>query len=139
MLPVAVVALLGTVTPARADVGPPPSCPSGSHDEYMYGHHCIKDGNHIEQLPDGGWAEVGPGEPAVKPADPIAPLFPATPDMPVPSIDPGPPGNGPAPAPAAPVEVAPAAVGGGCGCDSGGGAGGFVALAAGLLVLGRRH
>ncbi len=29
---------------ARADVGPPPSCPKGSHDEYHYGHHCVPDG-----------------------------------------------------------------------------------------------
>lgn len=40
---------LGLGFVARADVGPPPTCPDGTHHEYRYGHRCVRDGFHLEE------------------------------------------------------------------------------------------
>ena len=39
---------------ASADVGPPPRCGAGTHHEYLFGHHCVPDGSHLERDPAGG-------------------------------------------------------------------------------------
>jgi hypothetical protein len=47
---------------AHADVGPPPSCPPGTHHVYLYGHKCVPDGSHLERDPNGGVVIVKDGE-----------------------------------------------------------------------------
>lgn len=69
--------------PASADVGPPPTCPEGQHREYLYGHHCVPNGSHLEHDAAGGYKIVpnGPnlgspavsGDPSVAPAPSAAP------------------------------------------------------------------
>lgn len=41
-------ATLFTAAAASADVGPPPQCPAGQHDEYNMGHHCVPDAAPLE-------------------------------------------------------------------------------------------
>ena len=63
------VAALLTVIPsaARADVGPPPSCPPGTYHAYLYGHKCVPNGSHLERDPEGGVKFVKDGELAATP------------------------------------------------------------------------
>jgi hypothetical protein len=35
--------------PARADIGPPPECPAGTHRQYLRGNNCVTDGFHLEE------------------------------------------------------------------------------------------
>jgi hypothetical protein len=59
-----------TVATARGDVGPPPSCGPGTHHEYLYGHHCVPNGSHLEQDSDGGiGTKTVPDPPGSRPAD----------------------------------------------------------------------
>ena len=41
LLPLLVLATL-LAAPARADVGPPPTCAAGEHQEYHQGHRCVQ-------------------------------------------------------------------------------------------------
>lgn len=38
--------------PAEADIGPPPSCPSGEYRTYLRGHQCVKNGYVLVDLSD---------------------------------------------------------------------------------------
>ncbi|HND09160.1 MAG TPA: MYXO-CTERM sorting domain-containing protein [Pseudomonadota bacterium] len=79
-------AVLSLASPpsASADVGPAPSCPSGTHSAYLYGRRCVKDGYHLVQGPDGQVSEA-PDVPAAPPSkDP-------TPSSPEPTKTPDPP------------------------------------------------
>lgn len=59
--------ILSLVLSAAADIGPRPTCPAGTHNEYLYGNHCVKDGYHLEQGADGGVTEVKDPGPPVDP------------------------------------------------------------------------
>ncbi len=108
---------------AFADIGPAPTCPPGTHSEYLYGRHCPKDGFHMEAGPDGGVREVADAVPT--PAVPTDPAVPA----PIPEV-------APAPVPAAP-EPAPAEA---KKCSTSGDFFGFGLAVVGLAaVLGRRR
>jgi MYXO-CTERM domain-containing protein len=102
LAPLAAAVALVTL-PARADLGPPPSCPKGQHHEYLYGHRCVPDGSHLEPDPQGGVKTVpdkgaptatptaapAPTPPPNVPASPTAPT--ATPASTATSADPVPP------------------------------------------------
>jgi hypothetical protein len=98
---VSTLLLLGFASAARADIGPPPTCEAGTHREYLYGNHCVRDGFHLEASPEGGTREVANPAAAV---DPAAPVDPATPV--VPAVVPVVPEVTPAVAPAAPAAPA---------------------------------
>ncbi len=66
------LATLLFAAPALADVGPPPKCAAGSHDEYRMGHHCVPDGSHLAENPDGGAAAVVPDSPSEAAAKAVA-------------------------------------------------------------------
>ena len=61
------VLALGVAMSARADVGPAPSCPSGTHSAYLYGRRCVKDGYHLVAGPDGNVTEVPDDKPVAAP------------------------------------------------------------------------
>lgn len=55
IVPLAVFAsVLVLAAPARADVGPAPVCPPGTHGEYLQGRRCVANGSHLELDRDGG-------------------------------------------------------------------------------------
>lgn len=124
---------------ARADVGPRAPCPSGEHGQYLYGHHCVPDGSHMEQDAEGHMQVVKDGSPPTKitpptppaqvdpPKPPPATTF-ATPPAPTASSDapPQPPPNGPAPEP--PPQR-------GCACALGESPAGLTGAAFGLAAL----
>ncbi len=60
---------LGVASSAMADIGPAPSCPSGTHSAYLYGRRCVKNGYHLVAGPDGHVTEVPDAKPV---ADPTA-------------------------------------------------------------------
>ena len=115
---------------ARADIGPPPTCPDGTHRQYLQGNHCVKDGFRLEIGPDGTPREV---------ADAPLTTPPATPETP-----PGPPSQAPAPGPsstipeAAPPPAAPASSAESSRCATTPAAGAWLALA-GVLTLALRR
>ena len=41
-----------------ADIGPPPRCPEGKYRVYLYGHHCVTVGYHLEEDENGELTEV---------------------------------------------------------------------------------
>lgn len=58
---------------ARADVGPRPECPPGTHHAYLMGHRCVKNGYRLERNAEGDVVQVPiPGAP-IAPAPVIAP------------------------------------------------------------------
>jgi uncharacterized protein (TIGR03382 family) len=92
--------LLGLVSAAHADIGPPPSCGAGTHHEYLYGHHCVRDGYHLVAGEHGGSEEVADTPIAPTVPEPVAPSPTPTP-APAPEVTPAPsPAPAPAPAPA---------------------------------------
>lgn len=98
--------------PASADIGPPPTCPAGTHSEYLQGRHCVKDGFHMELGPNGP-VEVADGAAPPTPPTPETPA-PATDPAPAPSIPevtPGPPAPTPAPAESKRCETSSGAAG----------------------------
>ena len=99
---VSTLLLLGFASAARADIGPPPTCEAGTHREYLYGNHCVRDGFHLEASPEGGTREVANPAAAV---DPAAPVDPAVVPV-VPAVVPVVPEVTPAVAPAAPAAPA---------------------------------
>jgi MYXO-CTERM domain-containing protein len=111
--------------PALADLGPPPKCAAGEHQQYLMGHHCVRDGFHLEHDPGAGGMKEVPDNAAAMPAPPPSPA--AT----------GAPAADPSPVPAAPPA------GRGCACtvgETGAGLGGVLAGVAALaLALRRRH
>lgn len=135
---VSTLLLLGFASAARADIGPPPTCEAGTHREYLYGNHCVRDGFHLEASPEGGTREVA--NPAAV-VDPAAPVDPATPVVPavvpvVPEVAPAVPEVTPAVAPAAPA--APAQDEARCAATSSGASFLLVAFA-GVLAARRRR
>ena len=48
-----------TAAAASADVGPPPTCPEGQHDEYNMGHHCVPDNIAPTPATEGSGADAG--------------------------------------------------------------------------------
>lgn len=59
-------ALLFSLSTAHADIGPPPSCPTGTYRIYHYGYRCIKNG-YVLVKRDGRWVEVKEEEATLKP------------------------------------------------------------------------
>ena len=129
---------------ARADIGPPPPCPSGTHRQYLRGHHCVKDGHHLESDPDNGTVEV-PDEGTQAPPSATSPAPPPIVAAPVPPATQGAPPLLPTetasapPASDAPVEdpLTSPTSGGGCAAAPGAGAPWSVLL--GLALLLRRR
>lgn len=127
-------------TVAAADLGPPPTCGAGTHHEYLYGHHCVPDGSHLERDPAGGMKTV-PDNAAASPATPTAPTASAPSAAPTAFASPPPsastaPATDPAPVPAAP----PASRGCACGvAATSGNAAGIGAGIAALTMLIRRR
>jgi hypothetical protein len=116
---------------AIADVGPPPSCGAGTHHEYLFGHHCVPDGSHLERDPAGGTKTVRDNAAATPTASPTSTTFAAPP----PSASAAPAAD-PAPVPAAP----PASRGCACGvAETGGSVAGMCAGAAVIAMLIRRR
>ena len=134
------LALLLLLSPAaaRADVGPAPECPSGTHRQYLRGNHCVPDGFHLEIDASGVVVEVSDVALAATPEAPVAPVAPvasSTGDAPTdaaPSPGPGPAASSNAgAAPALPAEK-------GCATAPGGAA--LWPLLIGLLAaVGRRR
>jgi MYXO-CTERM domain-containing protein len=114
---------------ARADLGPAPSCPAGSHSQYLYGRHCVPDGSHLEADPNGGIRTVQ-DTPAANASGAPAPTAPSASAA------------SPTPPTVTPPEATPPSKRG-CACDVAGGAsdGAPVALAlvACALVVARRR
>lgn len=52
-------ATLFTAAAASADVGPPPTCPEGQHDEYNMGHHCVPDNIAPTPATEGSGSDAG--------------------------------------------------------------------------------
>src|SRR5689334_4998901 len=48
LISLSLICTLGFPAAALADVGPAPSCPSGTHSAYLYGRRCVRDGYHLE-------------------------------------------------------------------------------------------
>jgi MYXO-CTERM domain-containing protein len=139
LLASAIATSLVVAASARADIGPPPSCPTGSHHEYLYGHRCVPDGSHLEPDPNGGVKTVSDGPaptsappPSQVPPSPPAPTQAKAPD-PAPTQTKAP---DPAPTPAPPSQR-------GCTCDLGsapsGHAGALAAVALGAALVARRR
>lgn len=112
---------------ALADVGPAPECPAGTHSQYLYGRHCVKDGFQLVAKEGGGVEEVPvTPQPSDAPTpDPAAPIAETPPVTPIPE----------APAAEAPAAEAPAAE---ARCAAAPGGGLFPALLA-LGLLARRR
>ncbi|MEO7330848.1 MAG: hypothetical protein ABI193_19900 [Minicystis sp.] len=118
--PIALLAALMTagvlVAPAaRADIGPVAPCAANEHHQYLYGHHCVPNGSHLEQDSDGHVEFVQNGSslaksppPKVDPPTPPPTSTFATP--PEPTESPRPPPQGP------PLFVEPPHERG-CACD----------------------
>lgn len=65
--------MLALPSSAAADVGPAPSCPSGTHSAYLYGRRCVKDGYHLVEGPNGQVTEEPDAKAATTPAPTPAP------------------------------------------------------------------
>jgi hypothetical protein len=63
------VAAMLAAAAAPADLGPPPRCAAGSHDEYDRGHHCVPDST--PAAADGGAAADGAASAPVKDSPPV--------------------------------------------------------------------
>jgi MYXO-CTERM domain-containing protein len=126
------VAALGAA-PVLADLGPRPKCDAGQHHQYLYGHHCVRDGFHLEQNPSGGGLkEVSDNAPAMPaPVTTGAPstASPAATGFASPPATTAAPTADPAPVPATP----PAARG--CACTVGETGAGLGSVLAGVAAL----
>lgn len=58
---------------ARADVGPRAPCAPGTYHQYLYGHHCVPNGSHLEQDEKGHVQVVKDGSTLAKEAPPTPP------------------------------------------------------------------
>jgi hypothetical protein len=81
LAPLAAFVAAGLLMPAlaRADLGPPQSCPDGTHHEYHMGRHCVRNGYHLDHSgsevaddpdaapPPRGSDSAAPDEPAPTP------------------------------------------------------------------------
>ena len=115
---IAVALFLLVPLDALAEVGPPPSCPDGTHREYYQGHRCVKDGNRLQIGPDGDVIEVPDAPTRVDPAVPPAPEVDLDdPPDPPPATEPVAPPPPPPPA----VEPVPAPVSSRCATSPTGG------------------
>ena len=102
-------ALSLTSASALADLGPPPSCPSGTHSAYLFGRRCVKDGYHPEAAPAGGVVEVKDGATSPAPPAPPDPAFATPPPKPIAAPEEPPPVAPPPSKPElpSPVPIAP--------------------------------
>ena len=64
LVPLAVLVAPLVAARARADLGPPPSCEAGKHQQYLYGHKCVADGYHLTAGPNGEVLTVKDGSDA---------------------------------------------------------------------------
>ncbi|MFO0758890.1 MAG: MYXO-CTERM sorting domain-containing protein [Byssovorax sp.] len=81
LLPAVALATSLALPIARADVGPRAPCGAGEHHEYLYGHHCVPDGSHLERDKDGHPTIVKDGAAPTPVTPPVTPA-PTTPPSP---------------------------------------------------------
>jgi MYXO-CTERM domain-containing protein len=135
----AVSTMVSAAATAHADLGPRAPCPSGTHHEYLYGHHCVANGSHLEQDADaGGMKTVSDKAIPASSAAPSAPPEPSAPPATTPTAVPAPPASDsavpPTSAPNAPPAAAPPPTRG-CACSVEDAAGGATSLLVGFAAL----